>query len=155
MLISVGIDPGKKGAAVALIEAYGGLHTEIFTRMEDTRCLIEWLEMLPLDEVHHVYLEKAQAMPKNGAVSMFNYGTGFGTLIGVLTALQLSHTLVPPRAWTKIMHLGCTGDNPKAKSKQAFERIFQPGLFTAKNEGIIDAALLAEYGRRFVHKLSP
>lgn len=105
----------------------------------------------------HVFLEKAQCMPGNGLVSMFNYGVHFGHLEGFLIALEIPYTLVSPHVWAKEMHEGAShADRPKDKSRQIVKRLFptlditnpdNPRARTA-HEGIMDALLIAEYGRR-------
>ncbi len=96
-------------------------------------------------------------MPKNGAVSMFNYGVHFGQLLGVITSLGIAHTLIPPTTWTKTMHVGTTKTEPKEKSLQAVRRLFPGQKLTfgekAKkpHDGLIDALLIADYGRRILN----
>ncbi len=100
-----------------------------------------------------VLIEKAQARPGQGVSSMFNYGTGFGRLMGWCEALGLPYELVTPQAWGKVMHAGTTGTDPKARSLQAVQRLF-PGvqLTVGKSKkvhmGLAEALLIAEYGVR-------
>lgn len=102
--------------------------------------------------VKHAFVEKAQAMPGNGSVSMFTYGTSFGRIIGWLETLGVPMTLVPPQTWQKMMHMGCTG-KPKDRSRQAVRRLFPrenliPHGCIKLHDGLADAMLIAEYGRR-------
>lgn len=155
----VGIDPGKKGAVVTITRSQGSI-IDMWAMEEDKQGLVLHLEKLLLgvqEKGHlHVFLEKAQAMPKNGAVSMFNYGTGYGIIQGILLALKIPHTLVPPGLWTKQLHAGIMGSLPKKKSLEAARRLFpevdlkDPCSPRSKvpHEGIVDALLIAEYGRR-------
>ena len=146
----VGIDPGKTGA-LAL-----ATHIEV----EQMEVMPEFpksiLEILKSWKPDHVFLEKAQAMPKNGAVSMFKYGVSYGEIRGLLIAMAIPFTLVPPRTWAKVMHKGADGKDTtaKEKSKEIAHRIFPHLNFLATerskkpHDGLIDAALIAEYGRR-------
>ena len=144
----IGIDPGQKGA----ICVYG--ETIVLLPMSAS-CheLCEILRLYNSPNVH-VFVEKAQAMPKNGAVGMFRYGQGFGEILGALIALRMTHTLVQPRTWTKVMHQGTRAETPKSRSLEAAWRLFPDVDFMrsarCKNpdEGFIDALLIAEYGRR-------
>lgn len=160
-MILVGIDPGKKGAVVALNQSGGVEFTAV---MKDVSWFADQIEALKKSAENQikVYLERAQAMPKNGAVSMFNYGVGYGELIGVLVALQIPFETVPPAVWTKTMHQSKKDTlTPKARSLQAAQRLFptvslkdphSSDRAKKPHEGIVDALLIAEYGRRLTVK---
>lgn len=100
-----------------------------------------------------IFIEKAQAMPKQGVSSTFNYGTGFGRLIGWCEALGLPFELVTPQAWMRVMHAGTTGTDSKARSLQAAQRLFPgvsliPGKCRKPHMGLVEALLICEYGVR-------
>lgn len=150
----VGIDPGKSGG-IAVLEADGKV-SKIAT-MPDLAGLKTLLTLTrTASRQMLVFLEKAQVMPGNGLVSMFNYGMHNGEIMGMLFALGIPFELVGPNVWTKVMHAGCTGDRPKEKSKQAAQRLFpeidlkNPDNPRARipHDGLIDALLIAEWGRR-------
>lgn len=148
-MLVFGIDPGAEGAV-----AVGG-ERDIHTVELLKEVTPDWIRQVHHGVSHcHVYLEKAQAMPGQGVSSMFNYGVGFGTIIGWLEALKLPYTLVTPREWTKELHKGCTGETAKEKSLMAARRLFPMMKLEASERsrkphaGIIDALLICEYGRR-------
>lgn len=148
----LGIDPGKNGA-IALVS-------------NDPQTLLWWLlsdvdgnALTPFDELiatfkpQHAYIEKCQSFPGNKASAMLNYGTGFGKILGWCEMLKLPYTLVAPVTWTKAMHKGCVGKDGKAKSLQAAQRLFPGenmivGRSKKPHDGVVDALLIAEYGRR-------
>jgi hypothetical protein len=132
----VGVDPGAKGAVCGIdYETHEPEFCNIETFLDTT-----W-------DAEHIFIEKAQAMPGQGTVSMFNYGVGFGRILQKAHSVGVPYTLVHPRTWTKVMWAGTDSKlKPKQRSKQAAERLF-PGV-TFKGDGQIDAALIAEYGRR-------
>lgn len=152
MTVVVGIDPGRAGGIAFCEVTHQGLHLFSAHPMPELGALIELLQ--GWDEIHHVFLEKAQAMPKNGAVSMFNYGTHFGELRGMLTTLKIPHTLVTPAAWTRVMHEGTSAGKPKERSLIAARRLFPlvklvpEGRAKKPHDGMVDALLISEYGRR-------
>lgn len=116
MFVIGGIDPGKSGG-VAII---GAGEPRVFS--------MEVAQLRDLQACTHVYVEKAQAYPKQGVSSVFAYGTGFGRLIGWLEALQVPYTLVTPREWQKLMWLGTdTKLETKERSLQAVKRLFPGG----------------------------
>lgn len=149
----IGIDPGKTGG-IAIICARSAAIIDMIVMPEDPTELAEIF--VERAGQYFVFVEKAQAMPKNGAVSMFNYGQGFGTILGILIAVKARFNLVPPKTWTKVLHVGATGKDAKAKSLQIARRLYpeqdfrDPESKTAKkpHEGLIDAVLIAEWGRR-------
>lgn len=147
----IGIDPGINGA-VALLS--NDPQTCMFWPLSDfVSRPTSFEDMTEQYAVHHVYIEKSQAFPGGqGVVSMFNYGTGFGRLLGWCEMLGLPFTLVPPRTWTREMHMGCTGKDAKEKSLQAVLRLFPQEDLKERGRkphlGIVDALLIAEYGRR-------
>jgi len=141
-----GIDPGAKGGI-----AFLGLTMLITYPMGEAWELVNILE---LHAPAHVFVEKARPMPSQGVTSMFTFGRGYGEILGILIALKIPHTLVIPRTWQKVMHLGIGGDQPKVKSEIASRQTWpchnwlgSPRCRKA-HDGMIDAALIAEYGRR-------
>lgn len=156
----IGIDPGAKGGLAVLTDDGGvvfavglpslvGLVDEL-VNLRDTR---------EKDDPLFCFMEQAKAFPGQGVVSMFNYGTGYGQLIGVLTALRIRYELVPPHVWTKEMlagsHIPRSSETKTKKDKtrniEAARRLF-PDVDdvrkTKPHEGVVDALLIAEHGRR-------
>lgn len=148
----IGIDPGKTGAvaAVQLEEP----HEVFFWELGDTFTARDFENIIENYEVKHTYIEKAQAMPHQGVISMFTYGVGFGRLLGWCETIGAPFTLIPPKTWTKEMQKGCKAKDSKGRSLQAVQRLFpnedlrvNPKSKKA-HEGAVDAILIAEYGRR-------
>lgn len=161
MELWVGIDPGIRGA-VAAVDSSGSLQ-EVFLLNGDARVFYEWASKSSI-QIKHVYLEKAQPMPKQGICSVFNYSNGWGQLQGICIALELPFTLVPPQVWQKTMFVGTSKmcgkkkRNPKERALEAANRVFAKKKrfwlatkrSTKPHDGLIDAALLAEACRRNV-----
>lgn len=148
MACLMGIDPGKNGA-ICVVDRENGVH--FFLLKEFLANDLKGIHYR--DGISCAYLEKAQAMPGQGVSSMFNYGTRYGRIMGWLEMLFIPYVLVPPQTWTKEMHQGCTGNTSKDKSKQAIQRLFPNEDFCLPgkkkiHEGLMDARLIAEYGRR-------
>jgi hypothetical protein len=154
----VGIDPGKTGGIVGIHKQTGNIG------FMDKMPLIggkefdvnEFLLMLQKRrKIVHVVLEKAQAYRGQGIVSAFNYARDYGIIIGILTALRVPYTLVVPQTWQKEIFIGTVNKiHPKVRAAQAAQRLFPQVNFLATDrskkphEGFIDAALIAEWGRR-------
>jgi crossover junction endodeoxyribonuclease RuvC len=145
----VGIDPGASGAIVVL--------------ENDTP--IEWMLMPTVKvgsasrvnasaladfirgaEVDHVYVELVGAMPGQGVSSMFNFGHSTGTVMGVLGALEVPHTLVTPQAWKKAAGLiGKDKDAARARAIQLWPTWRELDA-KGKGQAFADAALIGRYG---------
>ena len=95
-------------------------------------------------------LEKVNAMPGQGVVSMFNFGQNYGFIQGVLKAHEIPYELVTPQKWKK--EFSCTSD--KNTSIEVCKRLFPNVSLKATDrckkdhDGIAEALLIAEYGRR-------
>jgi hypothetical protein len=153
MTLYIGYDNGKQGAIVGINQ---DREIEIKLTMGD----VNWLADVFINIKKNyskviVGIEKAHAMPGQGTVSMFNYGVSFGQIQGILAALKIPYTLIPPQTWSKKMHVGAKGATSKEKSLEVVRRLFptvdlkDPGAPRAKlpHKGIIDALIIAEYVR--------
>lgn len=149
----VGIDPGKKGG-IAVIDEYGAVHETL--PMPNIFYLNEsLLNLSAIAPISHVLLEKAQAMPKQGVCSMFNYGEHYGMIQGVVVSQKLRFTLIKPQEWQKEMLKGTTSTtDTKSRALEAVKRLFPKlNLFATPrcrkpHDGMIDSVLLAEFCRR-------
>jgi hypothetical protein len=152
----VAIDPGQTGAIVF----YNGKDFQFFYMpLKDKKTKdVDFLELRRILKKFpdvHVYLERA-APHAMGSKHAFNYGRGFATIEIAVMICRNPVTYVEPAKWSKKIHEGISQDlKPKAKSVIAVRRLL-PKLFgkipkskTGKlHEGIVDALLIAEYGRR-------
>jgi hypothetical protein len=82
--------------------------------------------------------------------AMFNFGSGWGFLKGVVMAYQVRLELVRPQDWQKTLHLGTSASIGsksawKAKLKAQAQRLFPDQNVTLKTA---DALLILEYARR-------
>ena len=145
MTTILGIDPGVTGAIAALYDT--GAHNvwDMSANPHDLYGLLETV-INEDDGIGMAYLEKAQAMPKQGVVSMFNYGVGYGQILGILAACSVPYTLVTPPVWKRA--LGLTG-KPKEASRAMARQLFPTApLSRVKDHGRAEALLIAEWGRR-------
>lgn len=148
----IGIDPGKSGG-LAIIDTDGGQPT-ITTLAFDPKdpCVyIRKIQELSLCSPRcFAVIENVHAMPKQGVSSSFNFGKGFGWLIGLLDFGCIPYELVNPQKWKK--EFSCTSD--KNTSIEVAMRLFPNVNFlrtekcSKPHDGICEALLMAEYGRR-------
>jgi len=103
--------------------------------------------------------EKANGIKqKQRATSLFTTGYGFGVLMGMLAAIDITTHLVHPKTWQAAFF---KRDPEKTTKEQALEVVkvlfsnvdlFASERSTVPHMGIVDAVLIAEYGRRVEEK---
>lgn len=142
----IGIDPGKSGA-IAVIDHEGRVcRTCVFDEREYRIALMECSDTPGSKAV----LEHVGAMPGQGSVSMFNFGSNFGFIRGLLTAYEIPYELVRPQKWKRMF--SCTSD--KNTSVDVAQRLFpdvdlrRTPRCSKPHDGIAEALLMAEYCRR-------
>lgn len=140
-----GIDPGLVGA-IAVMDSddkrlVDSCSMPIIEREVDTGTL---LDILTDWHVTHVFMEKAQAMPRQGVVSMFNYGLSYGMIRGALSAAKIPYTLVHPATWKRVMckDMKRTKESSLVRVKQLYPEL----RLKSYEHDIADAILIAVYG---------
>lgn len=160
----LGIDPGAKGA-LAVVE-FGILeccvdmptrkHTlaggTVKTRIDP----VQLHQLVRQMRVDAVFLEQVNSHSGEGAAGAFSFGRGVGVLEGVLGALGLQATEVPPAAWKRLVGVrkGPDGDR-KGPAKQKAAKLW-PGHAAALLKARADkseAALIAFYGHLVLQQL--
>ena len=58
-----------------------------------------------LKNIDHAFIEKTNAYPQQGVVSVFNSGHCYGVLIGVLSAIYVPITIVSAKKWKEDIDL--------------------------------------------------
>jgi hypothetical protein len=164
-MITIGIDPGKKGAIVALdenaslIEAIAADEPGGYCDGGEylPRVLADWFEELKdSHKIRVVILEKQQARPMEGRSSCFTTGYGFGLLVGVVASAKLPYRVVSPTKWTKDVLGGVKGSERKVKSVAHVQaRIPELSLTWGRrkkaHDGLSDAGCLALWGMSHGH----
>lgn len=147
-MIVIGIDPGMQGGIAIMRD---GDITAVFSmpiiekglNAKDIRNIIHVADF--------VVMEKVSAMPKQGVVSMFHFGVGYGMLQGIVMTLGIPLRLVTPQAWKKEILAGTSKD--KAAAIDYVKRVYPnvniilPGC-RKPHDGCADAILISEYGYR-------
>jgi hypothetical protein len=167
----IGADPGETGAVVGLRE--DGSPVFFFSYPLDERDRIKRREFkaliktgLAIDEnIRHAIccLEKSQAMPGQGGVSMFNYGVNYGILLSILELSKIDVVEITPQKWKKEFDLIRKGvpkkelkENSVLKAIELFpnhiEHFRRPNKRDKDKwillDGRAEATLIAEYCRR-------
>jgi len=148
-MIFIGIDPGKSGAVARLNDGNISINaTPCNDKEYDIKAMINLLHSCIIGHKVFAVIERAQAMPGQGVVSMFEFGRGYGIWLALLSALDIPYQVVHSRVWTKQLLAGSPGEG-KERNIAAAKRLFpswQPKL--KKDLLLCDALLLAEYARR-------
>jgi crossover junction endodeoxyribonuclease RuvC len=77
---------------------------------------------------------------------MFNFGHSCGTVMGVLGALDIPHTMVTPQKWKKAAGLiGTDKDAARSRAIQLWPTWTELGS-KGKGQALADAALIAKFG---------
>jgi crossover junction endodeoxyribonuclease RuvC len=150
-MLIVGIDPGASGAIV-ILEDNVPIEWMIMPTYQvgsakrvNAAELTDFMDMVKYPD--HVYIEQVHAMPGQGVTSMFNFGHSCGTVMGVLGALGLPHTMVTPQKWKKAAGLiGTDKDASRARAIQLWPT-WRDLDTKARGQAYADAALIARYGK--------
>jgi len=146
----IGIDPGTKGGIVWIHSdgsvfgaplPYDGSDLDVRKMYEELR------DNGPSDRL---FIETP--MIRSAQQGALVIGANYGRILAVLTLLDIPVRQVTPATWTKKMlpgHKGADKGPHIALCKQLFPslELVMPGCRKA-HDGIADAALIAEYGRR-------
>lgn len=144
-MIYIGIDPGQKGAM-----AFIGAEGITVVPFDESRYLAHLKIIAHPPCAAKAVVEHVNAMPGQGVTSMFNFGKGFGWLLGVLDAYGIPYELVRPQKWKK--EYSVTGDKNSsiAVCKRLFPEVSLLPTPRCKkdSDGMAEALLMAEYARR-------
>lgn len=150
----IGIDPGLDGGLAAIAADGIQLSTmPVFDagkrRYIDEPRVMNWLIDHAIRNAR-VFIESVHAMPHQGVVSTFTFGTGWGQVRGICAGLGISYELVRPQEWQRVMLAG----QPEGSEYLVASRLWPHAEWRASerskkpHDGLVDAALIAEYGRR-------
>ena len=139
----IGIDPGKKGTLAILEDG------DISLYPFDEDVYIQVLSAInPCSSI--CCLEHVGAMPGQGVTSMFNFGTNFGFIQGVLRALKIPFELVRPQKWKKEFSITADKNSSIAVCKRLFPGInlYPSSRCKKESSDLAEAALMALYAKR-------
>jgi hypothetical protein len=143
----LGIDPGITGG-IAVLHPDGRIEASDIPTVDGAVDVDALVRRIREHAPRLAIIEKAQAMPKQGVVSVFKYGTAYGALCAATAILEIPTRLVSPRKWKNYFGL----DADKERSRALAIRLWPGcGLFERKkNHGRAEAALLACYGAEVI-----
>jgi len=165
-MMFIGIDPGKSGGMALLGPAGIVMEIEPTPVVKAGKTGRDEFDLAAIRGLLHywarresegcfVTVEKSQPLPPKmgGTVANFARGVGRGWE-WMCVGLGLPYQLVAPQTWQKAMHAGTPEGDTKQRSILAAHRLF-PGVSLLRTErsrvphdGLAEALLLAEFGRR-------
>lgn len=149
---TIGIDIGLNGA-IALVEdgqllEVHDMPTFSMERNGKNKRMVNAAELARLirqASPSSAYLERLNAMPGQGVTSMFSMGQSLGVVLGILAALDIPTTTIPPRTWQKALDVPQGKDGSRYRAAQLFPA-HAAQFARVKDDGRSDAALIAAYG---------
>ena len=146
----IGIDPGKSGAVAILTPEQIVFHDcpNLMLGGKQAPDPLGMVDLLRGYPNAFIALERVGAMPGQGVVSTFSFGTNYGIWLGAVAALKLPYELISPNVWKKAIGVP-VGEKQGAIAiaLRLFPQCAQD-LRRKKDHGRADALLLAEYLRR-------
>ncbi len=153
----LGCDPGIRGG-LAIIEVVDAVAPKLVDTIDipvtgvgakervDVLAVRDWIAK---HRPQHAYIERAQAMPRQGSSSGFKYGRSVGHLEAAVVCCLVPMTIVEPAMWKR--HYRLRGDD-KESSRQRALQLFPSAhakFVRKKDHGKAEAALIALYGAAF------
>jgi Holliday junction resolvasome RuvABC endonuclease subunit len=148
------IDPGihgglaivaiNDGATPQLVDAIDIPTTGVGAKERvDALALRAWIQT---HKPNHAVIERAQAMPKQGASSGFKYGRAVGAIEAAIARCEIPLTIIEPTTWKKFHQL--RGGEKEASRQRALQLFPSAHVSFArrKDHGRAEAALLALAG---------
>jgi crossover junction endodeoxyribonuclease RuvC len=152
----LGVDPGVNGG-LAVVEITDGAASVLIECIDipaigsgakervDAIAIRNWLAA---HKPQHAYIERAQAMPGQGASSGFKYGRAVGAIEAAITLCSIPVEIVEPPAWKRFWKLpGKDKESGRQKALQLFPAS-HAALARKKDHGRAEATLIALYGAK-------
>lgn len=139
----LGIDPGLSGAL-----AFLGLDGSI-REIEDMPLLGRQVNAHLLARLIQGYgpikmavVESAHSMPKQGIAGAFNYGVGYGKILGVLATLEIPTTFYTASEWKRHFRLNNDKDLSRRKATERWPT-HADSFKRVKDDGRAEACFIA------------
>lgn len=160
----MGIDPGNLGAICVIDDKFkikcledcptceiktGRKKIKNFKRVDEVKTRIDNFKIYNILKKYKMknincIIEHAQSMPRQGVVSSFNYGEGYGKYLGVLASLNIPYFEIKPNVWKK--YYGLNYDKNLSLQK-AWELIPESKkyIYLKKHDGRAEALIIAVF----------
>jgi Holliday junction resolvasome RuvABC endonuclease subunit len=125
----LGVDPGVHGG-LAIVASNDGVAPRLIDAIDipvtgvgakervDVLAVRTWIMQ---HQPQHAVIERAQAMPKQGASSGFKYGRAVGALEAAIACCEIPITIVEPAMWKRAQRLrGSDKEGARQRALQLF-----------------------------------
>lgn len=153
MTLWIGCDPGMASGAIGAVDDYGNYVASFDIEHKDKHILAlvfksRLLSIIDPKEGAEICLENVHSMPKQGVVSVWNFGRAVGVISAVCELTRYPVHLVTPQKWKKHFHL--TAD--KSESLDMARYLWPESKLKRKKDiNKAEALLIAEYLRHTLH----
>jgi crossover junction endodeoxyribonuclease RuvC len=154
----IGVDPGKDGGFAAIVPTATGPCIYDAMKMPLSGNEIDAVTLADIVKIHRsrsggavAIVERVGAMPKQGLSSTFNFGKGYGLVLGVFAALGVRVELVTPQRWKGLILAGTLKDKNAAIAycRRAWSGAnLIPQGCRVPHDGIADAICIAAFGHQ-------
>ena len=126
-MIIMGVDPGIRGG-LAVVAVEDGVAPRLVEAVDvpvigtnakervDAIAIRAWISK---HDIQHAFIERAQAMPKQGSSSGFKYGRAVGAIEAAIALSGIPVTIVEPSVWKRFHKL--PGKEKEASRQRALE----------------------------------
>jgi len=147
----IGIDPGKAGGIVLLIVRGEQVSEPVMVGFpgDASSAALEIKKLVSMcDDVLLCAIEQVHATPVWGRASSFKFGLNYGSLIGVVAALDIPFVMVTPKKWQSAMLDSGTGET-KERSLNMARRLYPKFDWKKSKDGLADALHIARYAMQY------
>lgn len=149
-MIVCGIDPGLSGGIAFIGGDPSAYRVPIKTQKIGKKTkryldLVSIIKLLQDKKPDVVYIEKQQAMPRQGVSSTFQTGFGYGIYIGLLVALNIKFVQVSPAMWKKTLEVSKDKDLARARATELIPDLSHKWQKKVE-DGVAEAAMIAYFG---------
>ena len=154
--VFLGIDPGIHGG-LAIVALEGGTAPQLVEAIDIPMIGTGAKERVDVSAIRNLIdrhkpirdlIERAQAMPKQGASSSFKYGRAVGAIEAAITLCSIPVEIVEASMWKRFWRL--PGKDKESARQQALQKFpaAHASLARRKEHGRAEASLIALYGAR-------
>jgi crossover junction endodeoxyribonuclease RuvC len=156
---SLGIDPGAVSGGCAIVLINNGAAPQLVDAIDlpvigvkakqriDVLALRTWIQQHKPD---HAYVERGQALPRQGASSGFKFGRGCGALEATIQLLEIPMSIIEPSVWKR--HFQLRGGDKEGSRQRALLTFPSAHALLARrrDHGRGEASLIALYGASLI-----
>ena len=142
-VIVCGIDPGLSGAVAWYWPETGAVAVEDMPTVDGAVNGAALADMIRAMQPVGALIEQVASRPGQGVSSVFTFGRGYGTVIGVVQACGVPLEFATPGRWKKYYRLGPDKEEARAKAIHLWPSC--KDFSRKRDHGRAESCLLARY----------